>query len=266
MANPMDGFDLDYSDTNRNDAEDICDGVLQPSLSSHDPALMDFPNSFAFSAMLPHEGDLNMQSFDRSDQQQGHLEGRLSNVMLTYDSIPSTGVSMPMSLDAGNAFAFDVPTSYPTTTMGLPTQLDQSQLQNVFSPFAQSMAPTSQYLQQPSASQSRRDTYNNGTGSTGSYEDSDFSRASDRSQMPMSRPSQRFPQYGQASSNRSLQPVAIQPKKPAAVKGEFFCSISDVIVLHRLTLVFPFRRNIARLVDAWCGHNGAHRHLFKHWL
>lgn len=214
MANSMNGFDLDYSATNRDDEEDVRDGVLQSSL-------MDFPGSYAFSAMLPHDGDLNLPSFDRPGQQQGDLEGRLPNVMLTYDSIPSTGVSMPMSLDASNAFAFDVPTSYPSTTMGLSARLDQPQLQNVFSPFAQSMDPSGQYLQQPSAPQSRKDAYNTATGSSGSYEDSDFSRTSDRSQMSMSRPSQRFPQYGQQSSYRSLQPVAIQPKKPAAVKGEF---------------------------------------------
>lgn len=222
----MNGFDLDYSTTNCDDSDDVRDGVLQSSLSAHDPALMDFPSSYSFSHMLPHEGDLNLQSFDHPGQQQGDLDGRVSNVMLTYDSMPSTGVSMPMTLDAGNAFDYQVPTSYPATTMSLTTLLDQPQLHSVFSPFAQSMGAAGQYLQQPGTSQTYEDNYNTTTGSSGGYEDSDFSRPSDRSQMPMSRPSQRFPPYGQSSSSSSgsLHPVAIQPKRPAAVKGELYSS------------------------------------------
>lgn len=222
MANSMNEFDLDYSATNRDDHEDVRNGVLQSSLSAHDPALMDLPSSYSFSAMLAHDGDLDLHSFGRPGQQQGDLEGRLSDVMLTYDSIPSTMVSMPMSVDAGNAFAYDVPASYPATAMELATQMNQSQLQSVFSPFAQSMAPVGQYLQQPSASQPREDTYNTATGSTGSYVDSNSSRASDRSQALISRSSQGLPQYGRPFSYGSLQPVAIQPKKAAAVKGEYF--------------------------------------------
>lgn len=220
MANPLNGFDLNYPANDRDDSQDARDGVLQPSLSSHDPALMDFPNSYAFGAMLPDETDLPLQSFNRPDQQQGDLEGRLSSVMLTYDSIPSTVVSMPMSLDPASAFAYDVPTSYPATSLGLAAQLDQSQLHPSFSPFAQSMPPTGQYLQQQSAPQARKDSYNTASASTGSFEGSDFSRASDRSQVHASRANQRFQQYGQSASYRAPQPVAIQPKRPVTVKGE----------------------------------------------
>lgn len=222
-SNPMNGFDLDYPVSNRDDSQDARDDILQASFPSHDPALMDFPNSYAFNAMLPHEGDLPLQSFDRPAQQPGDLEGRLSNVMLTYDSIPSTGASMPMGLDTGSTFTYDVPTPYPATSMGLATP-DQSQLQPIFPPFAQPLPPTGQYLQpQQNPSQTRQDTYNTATGPMGSFENSDFSRAGDQSQVQTSRPSQRFPQYKQPASYRALQPVRIQPKRPVTVKGESFC-------------------------------------------
>lgn len=221
----MNGFDFDYPPTTRDDAQDAGNGSMQSSLPNNGPTLIDFSNGYDFSSMLSADDELPLQSFDRSGQQQGDLEGRLSNVMLTYDSMPSTGASMPMSMDANSAFAFDGPSSYPATTMGLVTQLDQPQLQPTFPPFTQPLPLANQYMQQQDAPQSHKGTYNNNNnytaGSTGSYDDSDFSRASDRSQVPMSGPSQRFSQYGQpASSFRSSQPVAIQPKKPVAVKGE----------------------------------------------
>lgn len=218
MASSMNDFDFDYPATTRDDSQGAHDGSVQPSLATNDPSLIDFSHGYDFGSLLPQ--DLSLPSFDRPGQHRGDLEGRLSNVMLTYDSIPSTGAPMPMTVDPGSAFA------YPATSMGLLSQLDQPQLQSTF-PFTQSLSPANQYIQPQNPPQSREDPYNNTnhnnnyttSGSTGSYDDSDFSRASDRSQVPMPRPSQRILQYGQPASFPASQPVAIQPKKPV-VKGE----------------------------------------------
>jgi pre-rRNA-processing protein SRD1 len=221
MANPMDGFSLDYSGS-RDDSQVQRDG--DTSQIPLDPSLMGFANNYAFNAMLPQDCDLPLQSFDRPGPP-GDLEGRLSNVMLTYDTGPSGGVSLPMNLDAGSAFTFDAPTTYPAISLGLTPSLDHSQLHN-FSPFLQSLPQAGQYLQQQSAPQARKDIYNTGnktgTNSTGSFEDSDFLRASGRSQ-PVQWPvqEQRYPQYGQPTPYRAAQPVAIKPKKPVIAKGKF---------------------------------------------
>lgn len=51
MANPMNTFDLEYyaaaQDDNWPDARDGVSSHLQSSLSSHDPSLMGYPNSFS---------------------------------------------------------------------------------------------------------------------------------------------------------------------------------------------------------------------------
>lgn len=246
MANPMNNFDLEYSTTTHDDdSQDAREGVpshLRSSLSSHDPSLMGYPNShvasYPFADMLPQDFDPNLQSFDQTPRAQGELEGRLSNVMLAYDA-PTTGVPMAMSLDSNGAFVYDIPTTYPATTMSLIPSMDDSQLQSTFS-FHQSMSQVGQYLSQhqqapPPQPQARRVPYNGHatnttTTSTETFDDTDFSRASDRSQqLNLQRPvqeSQRFPPYGQTQQTgpapyRGSQPVAIQPKKPiAAVKGE----------------------------------------------
>ncbi|KAJ5965963.1 White collar 1 protein [Penicillium waksmanii] len=243
MANPMNNYSLDFS-TGRDESEDPRDSVpghLHPSLTSGDPALMAFPNpgNYAFGAVLPEEDDeLPLQAFNRPHGPQGDLEGRLSNVMLAYDSIPST-VSMPMNLDASGAFAYDIPTTYPATTMGLAPSMDQQrQLQQVYPPFPQPVPQSNQYLQQqqqqPPAPSTRNDLYNStttATNSTGSFDDSDFSRGSDPSQARQPRPlqdSQRYPQYNQPTQPaqpaqpapyRASQPVAIQPKQPTQIKA-----------------------------------------------
>jgi pre-rRNA-processing protein SRD1 len=241
MANPMNNFDLEYSAATRDDdSPDAQEGVpshLRSSLS--DPSLMGYPNShvasYPFADMLPQDFDSTLQSFDQNPRAQGELEGRLSNVMLAYDA-PTTGVSMTLGLDSSGAFAFDIPTTYPATTMSLVPSMDDSQLQSTFS-FHQSMSQAGQYMPQqqaPPLQQARRDPYNGHatnttTTSTETFEDSDFSRASDRSQQLNLRPvqeSQQFPSYGQTQPTglapyRGTQPVAIQPKKPiATVKGE----------------------------------------------
>lgn len=215
----MNNYSGNYSTGHRDDELQVPnDG--DASQISHDPSLMGFANNYAFNAMLRQDGDLPLQSFDRPGPQ-GDLEGRLSNVMLTYDTDPSGGVSLPMDLDPSNAFAFDVPTTYPATSMGLAPSLDHSQLHN-FSPFLQSLPQAGQYLQQPSVPQTHKDTYKTSTNSTGSFEDSDFSRASDRSRFPVQRPpqEQHYQQYGQPASYRAPQPVVIQPKKPVAIKSK----------------------------------------------
>lgn len=229
MANSMNNYDLDYS-AGRDEYQDPRDNVqgrLHPSLASQDPSLMDFPNpgNYAFGAMLPQEdGDLPLQAFNRPRGGQGDLEGRLSSVMLAYDAVPSS-VSMPMNLDAGGAFAYDIPTTYPATSMGLAPAMDQQRhLQQTFPPFPQSLQQSNQYLQQPHApTQTHNDPYNTGSNSTGSFEDSDFSRTSDPTQARPPRPiqeRQRPPQYNQPASYRAPQPVAIQPKKPVVIKGK----------------------------------------------
>ncbi|KAJ5110775.1 White collar 1 protein [Penicillium argentinense] len=228
MANTMNNYSLDY-DGSRD--EDPRDGVshIQLAHSSQDPSLMGFPSShvgnYAFGAMLPHDEELPLQAFDRPAGGQGNLEGRLSNVMLAYDAVPSTEVSMPMNLDAGSVFAYDLAGNYPASTMGLAPPMDQQQqqqtLQQTFSPFPQSMP---QYLQQSPAPLAHKEPYNTSTNSTGSFDDSDFSRGSDPSQGRQPQPlqeRQRFPQYKQpAAPYRGTQPVAIQPKKPVVARDD----------------------------------------------
>lgn len=228
MANPM-GYSLDYR---RDEPHDEDEQI------SHDPSLLNFANSYAFNPMLSQDGDMPLQSFDRTAPQ-SDLEGRLSNVMLTYDTDPSGGVSLPMNLDGVDAFAFEAPTTYPGTSMGLAPALEHSQLHS-FSPFMQSMpqvTQASQYIQQPSALQPRKDTYNTGSNSSGSLEESDLLRASDRSQVPVQpiAQDQRFQQHIQPAPYRPPQPVAIQPKRPV-VKGKYCAWHLDLaFACHRLT-------------------------------
>ncbi|KAJ5692114.1 White collar 1 protein [Penicillium macrosclerotiorum] len=249
MANPMNSFNHDHSAARRDDPQDPREGVpphLQQSLPSHDPSLMGFPpgplGNYGFGAMLPQDDDLALNAFDQPQGPQrpqgpqgpqGGLESRLSNVMLTYDTMLPGGVSMGMSFDPGNAFAYDVPTTYPATSMGLAPATDHSQLNPSFSPFPQSMPPAGQYFQQPNTQpQPRRDIYpgnNTTTTSTGSFEDSDFSRASERSQQIRApRPVQERPRPPQPVPYRPPQHVAIQPKKPVlAAKGDLPSGMSS---------------------------------------
>ncbi|KAJ5819708.1 hypothetical protein N7474_005299 [Penicillium riverlandense] len=190
----------------------------EESLPPQDQSYLGFNDNYGFGDIMPEQG------LPPAD-----LEGRLSNVMLTYDSMPSTGASMPVSMDAGHSFAY---CSYPDTTIGMPPQLDQAQLLPDFTPFSQGIQPqVGQYMLQPGAAgppQRRNELYNDGNNSSGSnLDDSDFSRSSDRSQA-QPHTSHRALQARQArplqpSSSapyRPLQPVAIQPKKPPAVKAE----------------------------------------------
>ncbi|KAJ5572783.1 White collar 1 protein [Penicillium hetheringtonii] len=223
MANPVNNYALNYS-TARDDSEDPRDtisGNLHPSLASQDPSVMAFANSgnYGFNPMLAQEdGDLSLQSFNRASAGPD-LEGRMSNVMLAYDSVPNP-VSMPLNLDASGAFAYDLPTSYPATTMGLAPSMDNRTLQQNFPTFAQSLPQTNQFLQQqpPPASNPK---------SNGNFEDSDYSRASDTAQQQtQTRPSrpiqerQRVPQYNQPTPYGVPPPVAIQPKQPALNRGD----------------------------------------------
>ncbi|KAJ6009765.1 hypothetical protein N7499_004835 [Penicillium canescens] len=220
MANSMD-FNLDYGPDESQDS-----GGSQPL----DPSYMAFPThvgNYAFSAMLPQDANLPVQSFERPPQD---LEGRMSNVMLTYDSMPNP-VSMPTSLDPNSAYTYSIPTTYPATSMGL-TQLEQSQFQPAYQSFPQSM-PVSYYpqthsqLPQPhpqAAPLARKEPHDTSTDATANFDDPDFSgQMSDRSQLQMQpRPHRPPPQERRlqpASPYRASQPVAIQPKKPVPAKG-----------------------------------------------
>ncbi|KAJ5210314.1 PAS fold-3 [Penicillium cf. griseofulvum] len=195
-------FTLEYDDEQ---------GSSQPS----DPLYMPFSNgNYAFSAMLPH-ADLPLQNFAQS--QPSNLEQ--SNLIPTY-GIPTSGISMPLNMDA-NAYAYDIPTTYPT--MGMLPQIDHSQLQSTYPPFPPSMTRPhySQFAPPP-----RKELYDS-TDSTANFEDSDFSgRTSIWSHAPpqvqvhrahRQPPERRLPA---SQSYRVSQPVAIQPKKPVTAKKD----------------------------------------------
>lgn len=232
MANPMNGFTLDFTGAHRDESQDPRNDVASHLPPAHDPSLMGFPSShvgnYPFGGLLPHEGDLALQGFDRPSGPQADLEGRLSGVMLAYDSA-NAGASMPMNLDTSGHFAFDAPTTYPAASMGLAPTMDQTQIHPVYNPFSQPLPHTTgPYLQHLSAPSHlpphKEQPYNNlGPGSTGSFEDSDFSRASERPRLQNPRPIQERPrasQAGQPIAPRASQPVAIQPKKPAVIKSK----------------------------------------------
>jgi hypothetical protein len=218
MTNLMNNF-IEYDDES------------QDSSQPPDASYMTFPGqvgNYEFSGILPQDTDLPLQNFGRS--QPPDLEGRMSNVMLNY-GIPTSGVSMPMNLDITNAFAYNVPTSYPPT-MAIPP-MDHSQFQPTYPAFTQTM-PLPRYPQQagPLAGPLSRNEYDTGTDSA-NFEDSDFSgRTSDRSQVqPRSQrqPERRLQPAGQPY--RPSQPVAIQPKKPLPAKGELCLGHSSPLTL-----------------------------------
>ncbi|KAJ5162412.1 White collar 1 protein [Penicillium capsulatum] len=228
MANPMNGFNLDYA---RDESQDPGDGAASHLPPSHDPSLMSFPHghvgNYPFGTVLPQDSDLALQGFERPSGSQAGLEGRLSGVMLAYDPAHAAG-SMPMNLDASGPFGFDAPTTYPATSMGLAPPMDETQLHPAFASYSQPLPHTTgQYLPPsttPAQIQPREDQpyHNLGSNPTGSFEDSDFSRASERSQLRVPRPIQERPRVspGQPASHRPSQPVAIQPKKPVAIKKD----------------------------------------------
>ncbi|KAJ5710768.1 White collar 1 protein [Penicillium malachiteum] len=227
----MDHFNFDYPPTSQDDSQD--GGVsLPPSLSPD--AIIGFPNTtvgnYGFTgSMLPQDGGISLHGFE-APATQSELEGRLSNVILAYDT---SNQALQLSLDP-NGFPY-VPTTYPATSMGI-SPIDQTQLQASYSNFntlpPQAQAQT-QYLQPQQPQQQppqahnvpalRQDAYTT-TNSTGSFEDSDFSRTSDRSKAstmssrpPQDRARARQPPYVPPFRQ---QPVAIQPKKPALVKRQ----------------------------------------------
>lgn len=171
------------------------------------------PN-YAFGAMLPQDANLPLQNFERT--QQPDLSGRMSNVMLAYEA--AAGASMPMNLDPTTAFAYETP-PYPATTMGI-------QFQSTYPPFQQSMPA---FTEPPP----RREQYETTTETTANFEDSDVSgRNSDRSQVPTRAPRRLERPLGHT---RPSQPVAIQPKKPPPVIGEYPSRYARNYPLRRLT-------------------------------
>jgi pre-rRNA-processing protein SRD1 len=218
---------------------------------------MTFPTqvgNYAFGAMLPQDANLPVQSFERPPLD---LEGRMSNVMLAYDSMPNP-LSMPTNLDPNSAYAYSIPTTYPATSMGL-TQMEQPQFQPPYQSFPQSM-PVSYYpqahsqLPQPQpqpqpAPLARKDPYDTSTDSTANFEDSDFSgQTSDRLQVQMQPRSQRPPPQERrlqpAGPYRASQPVAIQPKKPVPAKGELCARYSSRWLWHRVLLTRRLRLQV----------------------
>jgi pre-rRNA-processing protein SRD1 len=229
-------FNLDYGPDESQDS-----GGSQPL----NPSYMTFPThvgNYAFSTMLPQDANLPVQSFERPPQ---NLEGRMSNVMLAYDSMPDP-VSMPTTLDPNSAYTYSIPTTYPATSMGL-TQLEQSQFQPAYQSFPQSM-PVSYYpqthsqLPQPHpqpAPLARKEPHDTSADATANFDEPDFSgQMNDRSQLQMQpRPHRPPPQERRlqpASPYRASQPVAIQPKKPVPAKGELCARYSSRWLWHRV--------------------------------
>lgn len=229
MANRLNGFDTHFASNSRDEPQPSHPAMSvplpNPPTSTHDPSSYMAFDSFAFTTMSQGD-DVPLQNYGRPTAPQPDLEGRLSNVMLAYDPIPSSGVSIPVNLDASNAFAYDVPATYPTTSMGIAPQMDQSQFHPTFSPYPQTLPQQiGQYTQHPDPNAKEPYTANND--SSGSFEDSSFSRASDQSQKPVpaaqqTRERTRPLQASDSSASyRAPQPVAIQPKKPPVVKSEW---------------------------------------------
>ncbi|CAI7576143.1 unnamed protein product [Penicillium glandicola] len=199
----MNSFNLEYDDEHG------------PSQSPNPPYTFS-SNNYAFDAMLPQDVGLPLQNFARS--QSSDLEGLRSNVMLPYDGIPTSNMSMPMNMDATHAYTYDIPTSY-SATMGMP-QIDHSQFHSTYPPFPPSV--TVPHYSQPAPAP--REPYQTSTDSTANFEDSDFSgRTSDWSQahVQVQRAQRQLPEHLPAGqSYRASKPVAIQPKKPVATKED----------------------------------------------
>ena len=180
--------------------------------------------NYAFGAMLSQDADLPLQNFARS--QPSDLEEPRSNAMFTYDGLSTSGISMPMNMNATNAYTYNMPTTYSATTMGMPLQMDHSQFQSTYPLFPPSMT-IPHYPQ--TAHPARNELYDTTTNSTANSEDSDISgRTSVRSHAQVqvqvqAQRAQRQPLERRLPTSqpyRGSQPVAIQPKKPVATKGE----------------------------------------------
>ncbi|KAJ5537963.1 White collar 1 protein [Penicillium frequentans] len=207
----MDQFNLDF--TSRDDSQEE-GGVSLPQSLSQDP-LMAFPNpsgNYGYGAMLSQDANIPLNAYGRPGPQ-GDLEGRLSNVMLAYDT---TNPAMQMSLDP-NAFNY-VPTTYPATSMGL-APIDQPQLHPSYSPF-QPLPPHPQYLpspppqQHPQAQQQQIQQLQPQQPPNVLPRNEPYNSAGTNSSDPeLSKSAYDSPPYGQ-STLRPLQPLAIQPKKP----------------------------------------------------
>ncbi|KAJ5124658.1 uncharacterized protein N7515_008483 [Penicillium bovifimosum] len=210
------------------------DDESQDSSQLPDASYMTFPGqvgNHAFSGILPQDPDFPLQNFSQS--QPPDLEGRMSNVMINY-GIPTSSVSMPMNLDTTNAFAYNVPTSYPST-MSIPP-MDQSQFQSTYPAFQQTISFPPHPQQ---AALLSRNEYDTGT-DFANFEDSDFSgRTSDQSQV-QSRTQRQAERRLQPAAQpyRPSQPVAIKPKKPLPAKSELCLGHSSPLTLvhwERLT-------------------------------
>ncbi|KAJ5967288.1 hypothetical protein N7501_003536 [Penicillium viridicatum] len=204
----MNSFNLEYDD--------------EQGSHFQNPSYTTFLNqgNYAFSAMLPQNVDLPLQNFARS--QPLDLEEPRSNAMLTYDGLSTSGISMPINMNATSAYTYNIPTIYSATTMGMPPQMDHSQFQSTYPLFPHST--TIPHYPQP-ASPARNELYDTTTHSTATFEDSDFSaRTSDWShaqaqvQRAQRQPLERRLPTGQPY--HASQPVAIQPK-PVATKEDF---------------------------------------------
>ncbi|CAG8905153.1 unnamed protein product [Penicillium egyptiacum] len=211
----MSSFNFEYDDEYQ----------ITSQAPNHSYTTFPYQGSYAFSAMLPQDADLPLQNFARS--QPSDLEGPRSNVMLTYDGIPTSAISMSMNMNATNSYTYDIPATYSATTMGIPPQMDHSQFQSTYPTFPHSMMVPHYSQPAPPACSGPYDT---SADSTANFENSDFGgRTSDWSQAQVQvqvqpEPAQRQPPERRLPAGkpyRASQPVAIQPKKPVAAKEHF---------------------------------------------
>lgn len=79
------------------------------------------------SSMMTADDDLQLEAF-RDSLQGGDLDSRLSNIMLTYDSLPTPMQQMTMSLDPPSTFAYDIAATYTPSSTGVDTSLDQARV------------------------------------------------------------------------------------------------------------------------------------------
>lgn len=71
-----------------------------------------------------HQGD-DMQMEEWHQTRGTDLDSRLSNAMLTYDSLATPLEQIPMPLDSSNAYAYDMSASYTPSSTGIDAILDQ---------------------------------------------------------------------------------------------------------------------------------------------
>ncbi|XHG09217.1 hypothetical protein AWENTII_012293 [Aspergillus wentii] len=197
---------------------------------SHEPTML---SSSASGSVLPvssHADELHLQV--SAPMGAGDPQARMVSDVMSYDPLSGVGTSMPMGMDAGNAFAYQVSSAYPpSTTAGLEHNLHRRQHTSIQS---QTLSLDHSTYSNLPAQPPFQDTYwpphHTPHGFTIHSETANKPSSSEythsvppQNQGGMQRQPQdpqSFPQsYASAPSQRSLQPRAIQPKRPSLVKG-----------------------------------------------